>query len=91
MLGERQSIDTEVKRLYFDVLQTQSALSAAKQSIAFYVELDRLVDNYVEAGKELEYQSLGVKARLAKAEHEALRERNTIGVRSRTANSTCLS
>ena len=86
MLGKRQSIDTEVKRLYFDVLQTQSALSAAKQSIAFYVELDRLVDNYVEAGKELEYQSLGVKARLAKAEHEALRERNTIATEKERLN-----
>lgn len=86
MLGERQSIDTEVKRLYFDVLQTQSALAAAEQSIAFYVELDRLVDNYVKAGKELEYQSLDVKARLAKAEHEALRERNTMATEKERLN-----
>jgi outer membrane protein TolC len=86
LLGERQSVDTEVKRLYFDVLQTQSALAAATQSIAFYVELDRLVDNYVAAGKELEYQSLDVKARLAKAEHEALRERNTIATEKEQLN-----
>ena len=78
MLGERQNVDTEVKRLYFDVLQTQSALNSARESIAFYVELDRLVGNYVKTGRELEYHSLEVQARLARAEHEALRETNTI-------------
>ena len=76
--GERQSVDTEIKRLYFDVLETQSALVAARESIAFYTELDRLVDNYVATGRELEYRSLEVKARLARAEHEALRESNRI-------------
>lgn len=78
MLGERQNVDTDVKRHYFDVLKTQSALGAASESIAFYAELNRLVTNYVKTGRELEYHSLEVQARLAQAEHDALRERNRI-------------
>lgn len=78
MRGQRQAVANQVKRAYFAVLQTQSSLQAAEELVKSYRELDRLVTQQVEQQKALKADSLDVKSRLAMAEHQARRIRNSL-------------
>jgi outer membrane protein len=70
-LRQQTTID-EVKRSYYGILQTQSALGSLQESIRLYRELDRVTGDYVAQQVALKSDSLEVKTRLAKAEYEAL-------------------
>jgi outer membrane protein TolC len=70
-LRQQATID-EVKRNYYGILQTQSALESLQESIRLYRELDRVTGDYVAQQVALKSDSLEVKTRLAKAEYEAL-------------------
>src|SRR5262245_14437399 len=76
--AKRQSVASDVKSAYFAVLQTQSSLEALEQSIKLYHELDRVTGDYVLQQVALKSQGMEVKARLAKAEYDALKLRNTV-------------
>jgi outer membrane protein TolC len=76
--AKRQSVAADVKSAYFAVLQTQSSLEALEQSIKLYHELDRVTGDYVLQQVALKSQGMEAKARLAKAEYDALKLRNTI-------------
>lgn len=62
----------QVKRAYFDALNTQSALEATDEAIKFLQELDRIVLEQVTQGRALRTDSLVVKTRLAEATHRAV-------------------
>ncbi|MCP4626714.1 MAG: TolC family protein [bacterium] len=74
--SQRQSVANKVKQAYYGVLRSESALEATKEAIKFYLELDKLVDRYLKEQTVLKSESLEVKTRLAKAEYEALTQRN---------------
>ena len=76
--ARRQSVASDVKTAYFAVLQTQSSLDALEQSIKLYHELDRVTGDYVLQQVALKSQGMEVKARLEKAEYDALKLRNTV-------------
>ena len=76
--SQRHLVIDNVKRAYYGLLQTQSSLEAVEESIKFYREFDRLVEDYVRQQKAFKYESLDVKTRLAKAESDALTLRNTL-------------
>src|SRR5262245_31630986 len=76
--AKRQSVASDVKAAYFAVLQTQSSLEALEQSIKLYYELDRVTGDYVLQQVALKSQGMEVKARLARAEYDALKLRNAI-------------
>jgi outer membrane protein TolC len=76
--AKRQSVASDVKSAYFAVLQTQSSLEALERSIKLYHELDRVTGDYVLQQVALKSQGMEVKARLAKAEYDALKLRNSI-------------
>ncbi|MBI2875277.1 MAG: TolC family protein [Candidatus Tectomicrobia bacterium] len=75
---QRQSVANEVKRAYYGLLQTQSALEAAEEALQFYQELDRTVGEQVAQQQVLLFESLDVKPRLARAEYEIFTLRNAL-------------
>jgi len=84
--AEQQRVADEIKQVYYDILEKQSSLEATDESIVFLTELDILTDRYVAQRVTLEYQSLQVKTRLARARHTALVDRNTIASKKERMN-----
>lgn len=68
----QQSTINDVKRIYYGILQAQSALKSLQEAIRLYRELDRVTGDYVAQQVSLKSDSLEVKTRLAKAEYEAI-------------------
>jgi outer membrane protein len=67
---ERAAIVAEVRRLYYGLLQTQSALEAKEEQVKVYRELDRVVEEQARVEAVLRSDVLDVKARLAAQEYE---------------------
>src|SRR5262245_7816134 len=67
--GQQLALVTDVKRLYFGILQTESALNATAQAIELYRELDRTLQVRVVQRVALRSDALDVQYRLA---HEEL-------------------
>ncbi|MCW5967010.1 MAG: TolC family protein [Blastocatellales bacterium] len=76
--SHEQSVVNEVKRTYYAILQTQSALESARQALRFYRELDRVTGDYVAQQVALKAEELDVKTKLAKTETEALTAGNQL-------------
>lgn len=70
--SQEQSVVNNVKRTYYAILQTQSALESIQQALRFYHELDRVTGDYVVQQVSLKADELDVKTKLAKTETEAL-------------------
>ena len=70
--GREQSVVNNVKRTYYSIVQTESALRSVQQALAFYRELDRVTGDYVAQQVALRADDLEVKTRLAKTETEEL-------------------
>jgi outer membrane protein TolC len=66
--GERLAVAGNVKRLYFSILQTESALAANEEALTLYRELDRTLSVRVAQKVALRSDSLDVQLRLAQAE-----------------------
>jgi len=78
--GQEQSVINNVKRTYYAIVQTESALQSVRQALAFYRELERVTGDYVAQQVALKADDLEVKTRLAKTETEEL----TVGNRLTT-------
>jgi outer membrane protein TolC len=76
--ARRQDIAKRVKEQYYEILETESALEATRETIAFYRSLVKLVGDKVQQKTALEYELLDTEAKLAKAEYDALKQRNTM-------------
>jgi outer membrane protein TolC len=70
--GEEQSVVNNVKRTYYAIVQSESALQSVRQSLASYRELERVTGDYVAQQVALKADDLEVKTRLAKTETEEL-------------------
>lgn len=68
--AKQQETVRDVKRAYFALLQTQSAMEAAAETIRMYKELDRVTGDYVAQQVVLRTESLDVKSRLARSEYD---------------------
>jgi outer membrane protein TolC len=66
--GQRLALVNDVKRLYFSILQTQSALAANAQAINLYRELDRTLQVRVAQQVALRSDALDIEFRLAQEE-----------------------
>jgi outer membrane protein TolC len=84
-LRQQATVD-EVKRTYYGILQTQSALDSLQESIRLYRELDRVTGDYVAQQVALKSDSLEVKTRLAKIEYEALDLTNKLATQKEQLN-----
>ncbi len=76
--AQQQSVINKVRKVYFAALDTESALAATAEMLAFYRQLDHLVDNYLLEKVALKSDSLDVKAQVAKLEYDALTQRNQL-------------
>lgn len=70
--AQEQAVVNNVKRTYYAILQTQSALQSVREALKFHRELDRVTGDYVAQQVALKADGLDVKTRLAKTETETL-------------------
>ena len=70
--GQQQSVVNNVKRTYYAIVQSESALQSIREALAFYRELERVTGDYVTQQVALKADDLEVKTRLAKTETEEL-------------------
>ena len=70
--GQEQSVINNVKRTYYAIVQSESALQSVRQALGFYRELNRVTGDYVTQQVALKADDLEVKTRLAKTETEEL-------------------
>ena len=68
----RLTVGYEVKRLYFSILQNDSAIQATTHSVAMLKELGRVVGNRVIQNAALKSDALDVDTRLARLEQQRL-------------------
>ena len=80
------SLVNNVKRLYFAILQTQSALSANTEALALYRELDRTVQLRVAQQVQLRGDGLEVQFRLAQEELTRTTTLNTLASQKEQLN-----
>ena len=83
---QRQEITNSVKSAYYSLLQTQSALDAARENVKALQEMDRTTDEYVKEKSALPYQSSGVKAQLAQAELQVVTLEDTMQTQKENLN-----
>jgi len=75
---QRQELVSELKRAYYEALETESALAVAEETVTLYKELDRVTQVQLVQRMLLPPESLSVKRRLATAQHELLCLRDTL-------------
>jgi len=80
------SLINSVKRMYFAILQTESALSANAEAIALYRELDRTLQNRVAQKVALRADALDVQFRLAQEELERTTRENALASQKEQLN-----
>jgi outer membrane protein len=84
--AERQAVIGDVKRAYYAVLQSESAVEAAEANVKQYQELDRVVLQRVSQEAAFKSDSLEVKAKLAQERYTLVQLRNTLDTRKETLN-----
>ncbi len=68
---QNETID-QVKKTYYAILQTKSALNSVDQAVKSYQELDKVTGDYVVQQIALKADHLVVQTRLARAQYEEL-------------------
>ena len=84
--GQRQTTVSDVKRLYYGILLTQSQLETVEESIRLFREMDRLQGRYLQEKVVLKSEGLEVKAKLAQAEQEDIKLRNNLATQKEQLN-----
>ena len=69
---ERNETIDQVKKTYYAILQTKSALSSVEQAVKSYQELNKVTGDYVVQQIALKADYLVVQTRLAQAQYEQL-------------------
>jgi outer membrane protein TolC len=83
---DRLAVVNDVRRLYFAILQTESALAATDEAIALYTELGRTLDVRVTQKVALRSDSLDVQARLAQETFNRTSRANTLASQKEQLN-----
>src|ERR1041384_2372508 len=68
---QNETID-QVKKIYYVILQTKSALSSVEQTVKSYQELDKVTGDYVVQQVALKADHLVVQTKLARAQYDQL-------------------
>jgi outer membrane protein TolC len=84
--AQQLSLMSSVKRLYYAILQTQSAVTTSADAIALYRELDRTVRHRVIQKVALRSDGLDVQSRLVQQEFELTRHMNTLASQKEQLN-----
>jgi outer membrane protein TolC len=83
---KNETID-QVKKTYYAILQTRSALGSLDQAVRSYQELDRVTGDYVVQQIALKADHLVVQTRLAKAQYDQLELSNRLITQKEQLNS----
>ena len=83
---EKQQITSQVKQVYYAILQTQSALASSEENLKFDKELDRTTDQYVAEKVALKSDGMETKARIAQEEYVNLTLRDTLASQKEQLN-----
>jgi outer membrane protein len=84
--AQQLSLVSSVRRLYYAILQTRSAVAASTDAIALYRELDRTVQHRVVQKVALRSDALDVQSRLVREEFERTRHMNTLASQKEQLN-----
>ena len=84
--SSRLAVAYEVKRLYYSLLQNESALAATEYSVTMLRELGRVVGNRVIQKAALRADALEVNTRVARIEQQRLALVNTIATQKEQLN-----
>jgi len=82
----RLTLVYEVKRLYYSIVRSESAIEAADHTLALLRELGRVSADRVFQKVALKSEALDVSARLARAEQQRLVLRNTVASQKEQLN-----
>jgi outer membrane protein len=85
---QQQTVASQVKQAYYQVLQTQSSLDSSDENLKSDRELDRVTTQYVEQGTALKADSLAAKAQLAQEEYNNLNLSDSI-VSQKSSSTIC--
>ncbi len=85
-LQQQETID-KVKKAYYAILQTSSALGSVREAVKAYHELDKVSGDYVIKQIALKADHLVVQTRLAQAEYEELELTNRLATQKEQLNS----
>src|SRR6266566_4981288 len=83
---QNETID-QVKKAYYSILQTRSALSSVEEALKSYRELDKVTGDNVMQQVALKADLLTVQTRLAKVEYEQLELSNQLATQKEQLNS----
>jgi len=83
---QNETID-QVKKTYYAILQTKSALSSVAQAVESYQELDKVTGDYVVQQIALKADHLVVQTRLARAEYDELELTSKLATQKEQLNS----
>jgi outer membrane protein TolC len=84
--AQQLSLVSSVKRLYYAILQTQSAVATSTDAIDLYRELDRTVQHRLIQKAALRSDALDVQSRLVQEEFERIRLTNTLASQKEELN-----
>ena len=85
-LQTEETID-QVKKAYYAILQTRSALSSVQEAVKSYRELDKVTGDYVLQQVALKADHLVVQTRLAREQYEELELSNRLATQKEQLNS----
>jgi len=83
---QRNETVDQVKKTYYGILQTGSALSSVEEALKSYHELDKVTGDYVVQQVALKADHLTVQTRLAKVEYEQLELSNQLATQKEQLN-----
>ena len=83
---QQQTIINDVRRSYYAILQTQSSLSSAEETIRLYEELNRVTSEYVAQQVSLKADGLEVRMRLEKAMYDTQALRDQLATQKEQLN-----
>lgn len=81
-----ETID-QVKKVYYSILQTQSALDSVQEAVKSYQEMDKVTGDYVVQQVALKADQLVVQTRLARVQYEKLELSNRLATQTEQLNS----
>ena|GEM_PF-134246 len=83
---QNETVD-EVKKAYYAILQTKSALSSEREALKAYEQLDKVTGDYVVQQVALKADYLVVQTRLARSQYEELELSNKLATQKEQLNS----
>lgn len=84
---QRNETIDQVKKAYYSILQTQSALDSVQEAVKSYEELDKVTGDYVVQQVALKADRLVVQTRLARVQYEELELSSRLATQKEQLNS----